>query len=58
MSELNDKRELNPALLRKLEVRIYGYEHENHKTKKFTDSDMVQKIRKTIEEVVRQEDEQ
>ena len=35
MSELNDKRELNPALLRKMEVRIYGYEHENHKTKTY-----------------------
>ena len=48
MSELNDKRELNPALLRKMEVRIYGYEHENHKTKRLTDSEMVQKIRKII----------
>ena len=58
MSELNDKRELNPALLRKMEVRIYGYEHENHKTKLLTDSQIVKKIRKTIEEIVRQEDEQ
>ena len=58
MSELNDKRELDLALLRKMEVRIYGYEHENHKTKRLTDSEMVQKIRKTIEEIVRQEDEQ
>lgn len=46
MSELNDKRELNPALLRKMEVRIYGYEHENHKTKRLTDSEMVQKYGK------------
>ena len=58
MSESNDKRELNPALLRKMEVRIYGYEHENHKTKRLTDSEMVQKIRKPIEEIVRQGEEQ
>lgn len=58
MNELNNKRELDPVLLRKMEFRIFGYEHENHKTKKLTDSEMVQKIRKVIEEFVKQEDNQ
>lgn len=58
MSELNDERDLDPELLRKMELKIFNYEHENHKTKKLTDSEMVQKIRRTIEEMVRQEEEQ
>lgn len=58
MNELNNKRELDPVLLRKMEFRIFSYEHENHKTKKLTDSEMVQKIRKVIEEFVKQEDNQ
>ena len=58
MSELNDERDLDPELLRKMEFKIFNYEHENHKTKKLTDSEMVQKIRRTIEEMVRQEEEQ
>ena len=58
MIELNDERELDPELLRKMELKIFNYEHENHKTKKLTDSEMVQKIRRTIEEMVRQEEEQ
>lgn len=58
MSELNEKRELDPTLLRKLEFRIFSYEHENHKTKKLTDSEMVQRIRKLIDEYVRTEDQQ
>lgn len=57
MSELNDERDLDPELLRKMELKIFNYEHENHKTKKLTDSEMVQKIRRTIEEMVRQEEE-
>lgn len=58
MSELNEKKELDPTLLRKLEFRIFSYEHENHKTKKLTDSEMVQRIRKLIDEYVRTEGEQ
>lgn len=58
MSELNEKKELDPNLLRKLEFRIFSYEHENHKTKKLTDSEMVQRIRKLIDEYVRTEDQQ
>jgi hypothetical protein len=58
MSELNEKKELDPTLLRKLEFRIFSYEHENHKTKKLTDSEMVQRIRKLIDEYVRTEDQQ
>lgn len=58
MSELNDERDLDPELLRKMELKIFNYEHENHKTKNLTDSEMVQKIRRTIEEMVRQEEEQ
>ena len=58
MNELNNKRELDPVLLRKMEFRIFGYEHEKQKTKKLTDSEMEQKIRKVIEEFVKQEDNQ
>ena len=58
ISELNEKKELDPTLLRKLEFRIFSYEHENHKTKKLTDSEMVQRIRKLIDEYVRTEDQQ
>ena len=58
MRELNEKKELDPTLLRKLEFRIFSYEHENHKTKKLTDSEMVQRIRKLIDEYVRTEDQQ
>ena len=58
MSELNEKKELDPTLLRKLEFRIFSYEHEKHKTKKLTDSEMVQRIRKLIDEYVRTEDQQ
>ena len=55
---MNEKKELDPTLLRKLEFRIFSYEHENHKTKKLTDSEMVQRIRKLIDEYVRTEDQQ
>lgn len=55
MNELNEKKELDQAILRKLEYRIYGMEHENHNTKKITDSDMITRIRKVIDEFVRQE---
>lgn len=58
MNELNEKKELNTTLLRKLELKIFSLEHENHKTKKLTDSEMVQRIRKIIDEYVRTEDEQ
>ena len=53
MSELNEKKELNPTVLRKLEFRIFSLEHENHKTRKLTDSEMIQRIRKVIDEYVR-----
>ena len=58
MTEYNEKLELNPTVLRKLEFRIFSLEHENHKTKRLTDSEMIQKIRKVIDEYVRTEDEQ
>ena len=58
MSELIVKKELDQTLLRKLEFRIFSYELENHKTKKLTDSEMVQRIRKLIDEYVRTEDQQ
>ena len=58
MSELNEKKELDPTLLRKLEFRISSLEHENHKTRKLTDNEMIQRIRKVIDEYVRTEGEQ
>ena len=56
MSELNEKKELDPTLLRKLEFRIFSLEHE--KTRKMTDNEMIQRIRKLIDEFVRTEGEQ
>jgi len=58
MSELNEKKELDQALLGKLEFKIFKIEHENHKTRKLTDNEMIQRIRKIIDEYVRMEDEQ
>lgn len=52
----NVEKELNPQILRKLEWRIFSLERENNKTKRLSDSDMVQKIRKNIDEIVRSED--
>lgn len=57
MTESNNvEKELNPQILRKLEWRIFSLERENNKTKRLSDSDMVQKIRKNIDEIVRSED--
>lgn len=56
MTELNDKPKLNDVVLRKLQYKIYFLERDNHKTKKHTDADMVQKIRKVIDEAVRSEE--
>lgn len=54
-SNLSGK-ELNPTVLKKIQYRIFSYEHENHSTKKLSDSEMVTKIRKSIDEMVRSED--
>ena len=58
MSELNEKKELDQTLLKKLEFRIFSLEHENHKTRKLTDNEMIQRIRKVIDEYVRTEGKQ
>ena len=57
MTESNSSnKELNPTVLRKIQYRIFSYEYENHSTKKLSDSEMVTKIRKSIDEMVRSED--
>jgi len=43
------KIELNPDSLKILKNRIYHMERENHKTKKYKDNEMVERIRKLIE---------
>ncbi len=45
----NNFLELNPDSLRILKHRIYQMERENHKTKKYKDNEMVDRIRKLIE---------
>ena len=55
MNEFNENNELDQAILRKLEYKIFSMEHDNHNTKKLTDSDMVTRIRKVIDDFVRQE---
>lgn len=54
----SNNQELNPITLRKIESRIYAYEYENHSTKKLSDSEMIRKITKVIDELVRAEDDQ
>lgn len=41
--------EINQETLKILKYRIYNMERENYKTKKFKDSEMVDRIRKLIE---------
>ena len=57
MESNNDKKlELNPDRLKILKNRIYLMERENHKTKKYKDNEMVERIRKLIETEVDKND--
>jgi len=53
---MNSKILLNEELLAKLKMRIYLMEKENFKTKKLTDSEMVEKIKKLIVSEVNRND--
>jgi hypothetical protein len=55
-SNNGNKLELNPDSLRMLKNRIYHMERENHKTKKYKDNEMVERIRKLIEAEVDKND--
>lgn len=48
--------QLNPDSLKTLKNRIYLMERENHKTKKYKDNEMVERIRKVIEAEVDKND--
>lgn len=48
-SNQSEKATLNPDTFKRLSLRIYSLERENHKTKKFSPTDMTDKIRKMIE---------
>lgn len=50
------KLELDQDSLKRLRTRIYITERENHKTKKYKDNEMVDKIRKMIEAEVDKND--
>lgn len=50
------KLELNQDSLKILRNRIYLMERENHKTKKYKDNEMVERIRKLIEAEVDKND--
>jgi hypothetical protein len=50
------KLELNQDCLKILKHRIYIMERENHKTKKYKDNEMVERIRKLIEAEVDKND--
>lgn len=57
MESNNEKKiELNPDSLKILKNRIYLIERENHKTKKYKDNEMVERIRKLIEAEVDKND--
>ena len=53
---MNSKIPLNNELLAKLKMRIYIMEKENFKTQKLTDTEMVEKIKKTIVSEVNRND--
>ena len=55
MSDSNEK-ELDEKIVRRLEFMIFTMEKENHKIQKYSDSEMVPRIRKVIDEKVRSED--
>lgn len=57
MESNNEKKiELNPDSLKILKNRIYLMVRENHKTKKYKDNEMVERIRKLIEAEVDKND--
>lgn len=57
MGSNNDKKlELNQDSLKILRTRIYLMERENHKTKKYKDNEMAERIRKLIEAEVDKND--
>ena len=47
---------LKENVLNKIKLKIFNLEHSNHNTKDFSTSEMVQKIRKIIDDMVRAED--
>lgn len=49
-----EKEQLDERLVRRIQLKVFAMERENHKIKKFTDGEMVQRIRKAIDEVVRE----
>lgn len=46
----------DPDVLKSLKMRIFMMERENHKTKKFKDNEMGERIRKLIESEVDRSD--
>lgn len=46
---------LSPELLKRIEMKVFMMEKENHPIKIISDSAMVQKIQKAIDEIVRSE---
>ncbi len=56
MIESNFTDSLNEETLGRLKYRIFFMVKENYKTKQFSDSEMVKKIRTLIDELVRQEE--
>ena len=57
MDGINQNTELDEIILARLKMKIITFERENYKTKKYTDSDMIQRIKKLIDEAVRTEGE-
>ena len=51
-----DNIELDKELLAKLKMKVYLMEKENFKTKKLTDTEMVERIRKIIQTEVNNND--
>lgn len=49
MTTNSSKKELNEQLLNKLKIRIYSEEKQNAKTRKKSDTEMVELIRKIIQ---------
>ncbi len=52
----NEKTPLSPELLKRIELKVFMMEKENHPVKTISESAMIQKIQKAIDEIVRTEE--
>ena len=49
-----ENEQLDERLVRRIQLKVFAMERDNHKIKKFTDGEMVKRIRRVIDETVRE----